>query len=103
MLCVCLCLVIVLFFSSRRRHTRCALVTGVQTCALPISLCRGGRRGLSDRPGASEGKLSKSGHPARSRAEVGGGRRPSRLRVPRGECRVRRAGRGGGRDRKSVV
>src|SRR3546814_18714614 len=28
----------VFFFSSRRRHTRCALVTGVQTCALPI--CR---------------------------------------------------------------
>src|SRR3546814_6385017 len=25
------------FFSSIRRHTRCALVTGVQTCALPIS------------------------------------------------------------------
>src|SRR3546814_17757824 len=24
------------FFASRRRHTRCALVTGVQTCALPI-------------------------------------------------------------------
>src|SRR3546814_2517828 len=30
--------VVVCFFSSRRRHTRCALVTGVQTCALPISL-----------------------------------------------------------------
>src|SRR3546814_7695154 len=30
-------LLFVLFFSSRRRHTRCALVTGVQTCALPIS------------------------------------------------------------------
>src|SRR3546814_3233914 len=29
---------ILFFFSSRRRHTRCALVTGVQTCALPISL-----------------------------------------------------------------
>src|SRR3546814_3014387 len=29
---------VVFFFSSRRRHTRCALVTGVQTCALPI--CR---------------------------------------------------------------
>src|SRR3546814_15874798 len=29
------------FFSSRRRHTRCALVTGVQTCALPISACGG--------------------------------------------------------------
>src|SRR3546814_20885621 len=28
--------IIVFFFSSRRRHTRCALVTGVQTCALPI-------------------------------------------------------------------
>src|SRR3546814_14388929 len=27
---------VVVFFSSRRRHTRCALVTGVQTCALPI-------------------------------------------------------------------
>src|SRR3546814_3581906 len=27
------------FFSSRRRHTRCALVTGVQTCALPILCC----------------------------------------------------------------
>src|SRR3546814_6743848 len=26
------------FFSSRRRHTRCALVTGVQTCALPLAL-----------------------------------------------------------------
>src|SRR3546814_2557914 len=31
------------FFSSRRRHTRCALVTGVQTCALPISRDRSGR------------------------------------------------------------
>src|SRR3546814_3765147 len=30
---LCLCF----FFLSRRRHTRCALVTGVQTCALPIS------------------------------------------------------------------
>src|SRR3546814_3632950 len=28
--------VVCFFFSSRRRHTRCALVTGVQTCALPI-------------------------------------------------------------------
>src|SRR3546814_14958075 len=29
-------IVYIFFFSSRRRHTRCALVTGVQTCALPI-------------------------------------------------------------------
>src|SRR3546814_3025456 len=28
------------FCSSRRRHTRCALVTGVQTCALPICIQR---------------------------------------------------------------
>src|SRR3546814_3498207 len=38
-LCVCESLLIqflFVFFSSRRRHTRCALVTGVQTCALPI-------------------------------------------------------------------
>src|SRR3546814_17380893 len=31
-------MVVYFFFSSRRRHTRCALVTGVQTCALPIYL-----------------------------------------------------------------
>src|SRR3546814_9121968 len=40
----CLCIFTVcfvfFFFSSRRRHTRCALVTGVQTCALPILICR---------------------------------------------------------------
>src|SRR3546814_4036143 len=40
------------FFSSRRRHTRCALLTGVQTCALPISCLRdcGGHRALLIRP-----------------------------------------------------
>src|SRR3546814_1422300 len=40
MLCSDLCVydvcAVLFFFSSRRRHTRCALVTGVQTCALPI-------------------------------------------------------------------
>src|SRR3546814_1358289 len=35
-MCDCLYGFICVFFSSRRRHTRCALVTGVQTCALPI-------------------------------------------------------------------
>src|SRR3546814_4370808 len=35
---ICVVSLLVFFFSSRRRHTRCALVTGVQTCALPI--CR---------------------------------------------------------------
>src|SRR3546814_1234212 len=33
--------IFIFFFSSRRRHTRCALVTGVQTCALPIYLRTG--------------------------------------------------------------
>src|SRR3546814_6971930 len=36
------------FFASRRRHTRCALVTGVQTCALPIF--KGGRQSLREVP-----------------------------------------------------
>src|SRR3546814_8361092 len=44
MLCVSICMFVVyvssFFFSSRRRHTRCALVTGVQTCALPICQAR---------------------------------------------------------------
>src|SRR3546814_7636338 len=40
MYCRVLFCILVFFFSSRRRHTRCALVTGVQTCALPISVRR---------------------------------------------------------------
>src|SRR3546814_1176338 len=40
---VCGLLLFIFFFSSRRRHTICALVTGVQTCALPIS-----RQGLTE-------------------------------------------------------
>src|SRR3546814_7760259 len=39
--------ILLFFFSSRRRHTRCALVTGVQTCALPI--CRGAEQAREDR------------------------------------------------------
>src|SRR3546814_5280880 len=37
---LCFSVRVLFFFSSRRRHTRCALVTGVQTCALPISSLR---------------------------------------------------------------
>src|SRR3546814_6124181 len=37
---ICMFAVEFFFFSSRRRHTRCALVTGVQTCALPIYASR---------------------------------------------------------------
>src|SRR3546814_5270466 len=49
------------FFSSRRRHTRCALVTGVQTCALPILFCQCPRRPIkfahTDHRGAGEDEL----------------------------------------------
>src|SRR3546814_21200174 len=57
-------MIFMFFFSSRRRHTRCALVTGVQTCALPIWLLGTLRlhsleplrqtvgRGLDRRPGS---------------------------------------------------
>src|SRR3546814_7682568 len=48
MFCVCL-----FFFSSRIRHTRCALVTGVQTCALPIC------EGHGDRPPRAQGRVSR--------------------------------------------
>src|SRR3546814_4174315 len=38
-----MCVSVFVVYSSRRRHTRCALVTGVQTCALPIcSFMEGG-------------------------------------------------------------
>src|SRR3546814_17535 len=43
-------MLVCVFFSSRRRHTRCALVTGVQTCALPI--CARARSGTAG-PGRS--------------------------------------------------
>src|SRR3546814_4656058 len=40
--------VFIFFFSSRRRQTRCALLTGVQTCALPIySSALGAKRALA--------------------------------------------------------
>src|SRR3546814_9348115 len=52
------------FFSSKRRHTRCALVTGVQTCALPIfgverqlALEQFGRGAVADRDEAAVGGL----------------------------------------------
>src|SRR3546814_1887201 len=57
----------VFFFSRRRRHTRCALVTGVQTCALPI-LPAGpvavalGINGREDRINDVPGELTRSGN-----------------------------------------
>src|SRR3546814_6321139 len=61
------------FFSSRRRHTRCALVTGVQTCALPIFIGRSaaGSRIAPDVPVATRivprrSALNKPGVPVRA-------------------------------------
>src|SRR3546814_6607818 len=50
-------LLVIFFFSSRRRHTRCALVTGVQTCALPISQAGAflGQAFLAQDPGVRQG------------------------------------------------
>src|SRR3546814_1621521 len=51
-----------LFLSSRRRHTRCALVTGVQTCALPIlpRLRAGDHAPLQGQPGGDRPMSSES-------------------------------------------
>src|SRR3546814_10053705 len=99
------------FLSSRRRQTRCALVTGVQTCALPIYAV--GQRHLRDRPVPAEGPdLPVRGHVPRRAAgrplrTAGGGHRrpagggPGRV-LPEDPGRAGAAG-GGGRDRKSVV
>src|SRR3546814_16114523 len=84
------------FFSSRRRHTRFALVTGVQTCALPIS--RGGRRvGAADQGGdrrrrALHGQAGIVSRPA-GRAAASPGRHRHR---PRRRSEERRGGKEGG-------
>src|SRR3546814_1124003 len=79
---------IVFFFSSRRRHTRCALVTGVQTCALPIyALLGGARKGLRgyhrDLP---EGRKEPLRLPAAWR---GASRWARSAEIGRASCRVR--------------
>src|SRR3546814_1899341 len=58
------------FWASRRRHTRCALVTGVQTCALPISRWQVGR--------VSIGPTSELSH----RAPMAGGAYETLDRIP---------------------
>src|SRR3546814_7935518 len=69
---------LVFFFSSRRRHTSCALVTGVQTCALPISRARsiGRRTAILARPPVALAALRSAivrivGHPPVLLAPVG--------------------------------
>src|SRR3546814_826282 len=71
-------LIFVFFFSSRRRHTRCALVTGVQTCALPI-WCPGdcGRR-VACRAAHGDGAAGGVDRLSRRGSAAGSGRRDSR-------------------------
>src|SRR3546814_7851955 len=59
-------MVLCFFVSSRRRHTTCALVTGVQTCALPIFL------GFAGKDIADSRELARvvAQHPADSEAEM---------------------------------
>src|SRR3546814_12281883 len=74
------------FFSSRRGHTRCALVTGVQTCALPI--LPPGRSGARPAGGAGRDPLCRD-RPARLSPPSGGRGPPAgrahRLRARFGE------------------
>src|SRR3546814_531191 len=53
------------FFSSRRRHTRCALVTGVQTCALPI--CALHRHHVKTETEGESGRLARARTPGTAR------------------------------------
>src|SRR3546814_18473995 len=72
------------FFSSRRRHTRCALVTGVQTCALPISPRAPDRGRLGDRGCCRYGAERGDGPPCTAPARDG-----TELARDRGEWRRR--------------
>src|SRR3546814_16642782 len=83
----------VFFLSSRRRHTRCALVTGVQTCALPIY--RQLEAAPAARPGGDDGRPSRPARPPpapySSRAGSAAGRGADLAAPPcRGRPRPRR-------------
>src|SRR3546814_18158541 len=86
-------------FSSRRRHTRCALLTGVQTCALPICVPGGRAEDVAVRQqvgvpgsGGSCGRPYPRGY---ERAAVGVGRVSGQgagsagLQIGRASCRER--------------
>src|SRR3546814_4428827 len=76
---------IVFFFSSRRRHTRCALVTGVQTCALPISMQMDMWVDAQDRPVRVETVVSSQGQRLTTRLYYGLYGEPVTIEVPRSE------------------
>src|SRR3546814_7159339 len=80
---VYLCVLFVFFFSSRSRHTSCALVTGVQTCALPISrdhrggpdrccVCRASPRGCSQKSAHTLRSQTRNARPGDRKSVVSG-------------------------------
>src|SRR3546814_3989724 len=81
------------FFASRRRHTRCALVTGVQTCALPISvraIPRGGLRLAGDRgPAPAPRRAHAVAVPDSDGPRVGNASRGPLDQIGRASCRER--------------
>src|SRR3546814_9687123 len=83
--CLIMCL-FYFFFSSRRRHTRCALVTGVQTCALPISARRGSAPDPQCRRQSPPPPLPPAARPARETSGVRQRRSQARY-APGGGCR----------------
>src|SRR3546814_19433172 len=85
-------------FSSRRRHTICALVTGVQTCALPISHAAAPSALFSDRQRVL---WRSAAAPATPRAAAGGdGGRQDRKSEAEGKSGSERVDRGGRRSIK---
>src|SRR3546814_5501454 len=76
------------FFSSRRRHTSCALVTGVQTCALPIlALLDIALSGEQSFPIAD--RLSELGVPFAFVTGLAAEALPARFKIGRASCRER--------------
>src|SRR3546814_9725875 len=61
--------VVFFFFSSRRRHTSCALVTGVQTCALPIFRILGSEACVQTAKNAPNTEQTASKYPTLLRSE----------------------------------
>src|SRR3546814_13965727 len=98
-----------LFVSSRRRHTRCALVTGVQTCALPILLGGGRGEGAADladqralgpqAAGLVEEVTHLGRHVAETRRRAEDDRVIARQLVDRGDRRLLEIGRASCRER----
>src|SRR3546814_13566726 len=103
-LCECCCgdTVFCFFFSSRRRHTRCALVTGVQTCALPIHAIQETAGALRRHAAACHAVPSCPpgvGRPYRNAARAGEELAADGLRLPHARAversEARRVGKGG--------